>query len=397
MNNQEIVNKGLDCVMNTYGRQPIALVKGEGSLVFDADGKEYLDMVGGIAVNALGHCHPEVVEAIYNQAKTLIHCSNLYWIEPQVELAALLTDNSCFSRAFFCNSGAEANEGAIKVARKYAKSIGKGERFEVISTLNSFHGRTFATMAATGQEKIWHNFEPMSPGYRYARYNNLEDMAAMINDDTCAILVEPVQGEGGVIAADSHYLRGLRDMCDKHDILLIFDEVQCGMGRTGKLFAYQHSNVEPDVMTLAKALGGGTAIGCLMVNERANVIVPGEHGSTFGGNPLAAAAGVATVKHMLKPGFLEAAEENSRYLTAKLKEIAKDFPSFKEIRGMGMLIGMELDKEGNTLVNACLDNGLLINCTAKYVVRLMPALNISKAEIDRGLEILAKTMKENGY
>jgi predicted acetylornithine/succinylornithine family transaminase len=394
MSNEEIISQGLKCVMNTYGRQPIALVKGEGSRVFDADGKEYLDMVGGIAVNALGHAHPEIVAALCEQAAKLIHCSNLYWIEPQVKLASLLTENSCFDKVFFCNSGAEANEGAIKTARKYAKVAGKKNCYKVISAVNSFHGRTFATMAATGQEKIRHNFEPVNPGYKYAAYNDLAAAAALVNENTCAILIEPLQGEGGVIRAENEYLRGLRRLCDENDMLLIFDEVQCGMGRTGRLFAYEHSDVMPDIATVAKALGGGTAIGAFLVNERADVLRPGEHGSTFGGNALAAAAGLAALRCLLKEGFLAAAAAKGDYIVSRLRKMALRLPCIKEIRGLGMLIGVEIDQDGNTLVDACRDKGLLINCTAKNVIRLMPALNISFDEIDKGLAVLEQAMEE---
>ncbi len=394
MNNQEIVKEGLKYVMNTYGRQPIALVEGKGSYVYDADGKEYLDMLGGIAVNALGHCHPKITKAICAQAQKLMHCSNLFWIEPQVKLAKLLVENSCFSQVFFCNSGAEANEGAIKAARKYAKAKGKPERFKVITALNSFHGRTMATLAATGQEKIHKNFEPLTPGFKYAELNSPSAIEAVIDEETCAIMVEPIQGEGGIIAAEEEYLKALRNLCDRHDLLLIFDEVQVGMGRTGKLFCYEHSGVLPDIATMAKALGGGTAIGAFLVNERANVLVPGEHGSTFGGNPLATAAGIATLETILEKGFLNEVSAKGEYIKSKLEELAKKFPSIMEIRGRGMLIGIRLNKEGGDLVKTCQDLGLLVNCTAKSIIRLMPALNITREEIDKGLNLLAKAMEK---
>lgn len=394
MKNQEIMAAGQKYVMNTYGRQPIALVEGKGSLVYDAQGKEYLDLVGGIAVNALGHCHPKVMEAICRQAQKLVHCSNLYWIEPQVALAKLLVEHSCGSRAFFCNSGAEANEGAIKTARKYAEAKGKGERFEVITMLNSFHGRTISTLAATGQEKFHQQFRPLTAGFKYVPFNDLSAAAAAIDGKTCAIMVEPVQGEGGVLAADPQYLQGLHQLCHEHDLLLIFDEVQCGMGRTGKLFAYEHSGVEPDIITLAKALGNGTAIGAFLANERADVLAPGEHGSTFGGNALATAAAQATLECLLEEGFMEEAAAKGAYFQKKLQELQKELPCIKSLRCQGMLIGIELDKPGAPFVEACREAGLLINCTAQTILRLMPALNISYEEIDKALSILAEVLKK---
>ncbi|MDD4572154.1 MAG: aspartate aminotransferase family protein, partial [Clostridia bacterium] len=282
MSNASIMADGQKYVMNTYGRLPIAMVKGKGCHVWDADGKEYLDFVAGVAVNALGHCHPKVVEAIAVQAETLIHCSNLYWIEPQVKLAKLLVENSVYDKVFFANSGAEANEGAIKLARKYAKNSAHPERYEIITMLKSFHGRTLATLTATGQEKVQKGYDPLPPGFKYVPFNDIEALKAAITPYTCAVMLEPVQGEGGVIAADDTYLKQVRALCDEKDMLVIFDEVQVGMGRTGKLFAYQHSGVEADIVTLAKALGGGTPIGAFMAKDAvADSFHPGDHASTF--------------------------------------------------------------------------------------------------------------------
>ncbi len=397
LSNAQIIAKGEKYLIHSYGREDFAIVRGQGCRAWDADGKEYLDFVGGIAVNALGHCHPAVVAAIQSQAAKLIHCSNLYWIEPQVELAALLVENSDLAKVFFSNSGAEANEGALKVARKYAKQRGRDGAYEVITARNSFHGRTLATLSATGQEKVHHNFEPLTAGFRYVPYNDLAAAEAAITEKTCAILVEPIQGEGGVIPAEPAYLAGLRKLCDEHDLLLIFDEVQAGMGRSGYLFAYQASGVVPDVVTLAKALGGGTAIGAFLVNERADVLVPGEHGATFGGNALATAAGCAAVGELLKPGFLEAVRENSAYLREKLTALGKAHASILQIRGMGMLLGVVLDRPGAPIKTACVQRGLLINCTAQTVLRLTPPLIVSKEEIDEAIAILDAALEDNGY
>ncbi len=397
MNNKEIVEEGQKYIMNTYGRLPLALVKGTGSYVWDADGKRYLDFVAGIAVNSLGHCHPAVVEAISEQANTLIHCSNLYWIEPQVKLAKLLVDNSCFTKAFFCNSGAEANEAALKLARKYAKSKGYTNRYEVISATNSFHGRTLATLNATGQDKVHHNFEPMLDGFAYAPYNDLAAMGAAISEKTCAIIIEPIQGEGGVIEANSDYLVGLRHLCNQHDLLLIYDEVQVGCGRTGKLFAYQNSGVEPDVMTLAKALAGGVAIGAMLVKQRADVFVPGEHASTFGGNPLATAAANAAINVMINENIPEEVVLKSNYFVAKLQQLVDKYDSLVCIRGKGLLLGLVADKQASTVVEACLNKGLLINCTAGSVLRFVPPLIVSNDEIDEAVAILDEALKECNF
>ncbi|MGI6361258.1 MAG: acetylornithine transaminase [Bacillota bacterium] len=395
MSNRDLQQKGEQVLMNTYGRLPIAMVKGQGSKVYDADGKEYLDFVAGIAVNNLGHCHPAVVDAIQKQAATLLHCSNLYWIEPQIKLAELLVENSCFDQVFFCNSGAEANEGAIKLARKYAKSKGRTDSYEVISMENSFHGRTLATLTATGQEKIRENFAVLPSGFKYVPFNDIQAIREAISPQTCAIMVEPVQGEGGVIPAEDAYLSELRRLCDEHDLLLIFDEVQVGLGRTGKLFAYQNSGVEPDVMTLAKALGGGTPVGALMAKKAAAAFVPGEHATTFGGNPLVTAAGIAFMETMLKEDICGQAMAGSKYMKEKLLSLQAEFPCLCEVRGLGWLMGVVLDKPGAAIVNSCLEKGLLINCTAENVLRFVPPLNVSFAEIDRAVEILAAALKEN--
>lgn len=395
MDNNEIKNVGNEYVMNTYSRQPFALLKGEGSKVWDADGKEYIDMLVGIAVNNTGHCHPKVVKAIQEQAGKLLHCSNLYWIEPQVELAKLICENSCGDKAFFCNSGAEANEAAIKLARKWAFKKYGSERFEIISAQSSFHGRTLAALTATGQPKYQKGFAPLMPGFKYVPYNDLSAIKEAVSENTCAIILEPVQGEGGVYPAAQTYLQGVRDICNKHDLLLIFDEVQTGLGRTGKLFGYEHYGIEPDIFTLAKGLGGGVPIGAMVAKENAALgFEPGDHASTFGGNPLASAAAVATIKAILEEGLVQQAIEKGQYITAKFEEMEKEFPFIVEIRGKGLMLGIELDREGAPILEYCLAKGLIINCIQKNVLRLVPALNITYAEIDKGLAIIKEAFKE---
>lgn len=395
MNNAEIKARGEKYCMNVFNRLPIAMVRGEGSYVFDADGNKYLDFVGGIAVNALGHAHPAVAQAIAKQAATLIHASNYYWLEPQVRLAELLVENSDFDKVFFGNSGAEANEGAVKLARKYAIMQGHPERKEVITMKNSFHGRTLLTLTATGQDKMHKGFEPLAPGFVYAQYNNLAAVEAALSDETCAIMLEPVQGEGGVYPAEPAFLAALRKICDERDILLIFDEVQTGIGRTGKLFAYQHTDVKPDIVTLAKALGGGAPIGAFMATDKvAAAFNPGDHGSTFGGNPLVCAAGVAVMEYMLAEDLPAQAYATGEYLKTEFARMIDKYPFLLEVRGQGLLLGLQLAIPGADIVKKCLEKGLLINCTAGTVLRFIPPLNISRAEADEFLTILESVFRE---
>ncbi|WP_258358748.1 acetylornithine transaminase [Moorella sulfitireducens (nom. illeg.)] len=395
MDNAAIIALGEKYVMRTYGRYPVALVRGEGARVWDADGREYLDFVGGLAVNSLGHCHPRVVTAIREQAGKLLHCSNLYWIEPQVELARLLVENSALDKVFFCNSGAEANEGAIKLARKYAKEHRGPESYEIITMRRSFHGRTLATLTATGQEKFHRGFAPLPAGFRYVPFNDLAGLRAAVNPRTCAVMLEPVQGEGGVYAANKDYLQAVRALCDDEGLLLIFDEVQCGLGRTGYLFAYQYYGVEPDIMTLAKALAGGVPIGAMLAKEKvASAFAPGDHASTFGGNPLATAAGVAAFKSLLEEGLVENARDVGEYFYRELDKLVREFPQLIEVRGRGLLLGLEMDGPVDAVVAACMERGLLINSLHGHVLRFLPPLTISKDEIDRALAILKEALKE---
>src|SRR3990172_4585432 len=336
MNNRQIVKLTERYVANTYARYPIALVRGKGARVWDADGKEYLDFVGGIAVNALGHGHPAVMRAIRQQAARLLHVSNLYHIAPQSELARELCRRSFAERVFFCNSGAEANEAAIKLTRRYGAER-LGGKYEILSTRNSFHGRTLATLTATGQEKVRAGYDPLPAGFRQVPYDDLPAMEGAIDGKTAAILVEPIQGEGGVVVPDPGYLRGLRELCDRRGLLLIFDEVQVGMGRTGKLFAYEHYGVEPDIMTLAKALGGGLPLGAMLAREEvARSFGPGTHASTFGGNPLACSVGLAVLKTLLQGGVLKNCVKMGKFLFHGLQELQRRFPSIiREVRGKG--------------------------------------------------------------
>ncbi len=394
MNNHEIACLGKQVIMNTYGRLPIALVKGKGCRVWDAEGKSYLDFVAGLAVNSLGHCHPKVVNAIREQAGALMHCSNLYWIEPQVTLAKLLTQHSCFNKVFFANSGAEANEGAIKLARKYSKMKFGEERCEIITMTRSFHGRTLATLTATGQEKYQQGFAPLPAGFRYAPFNDLEALEQMITEKTCAIMLEPVQGEGGVNVAERDYLTGIKNLCLDRNLLLIFDEVQCGMGRTGHLFAYEHFGVEPDIMTLAKALAGGFPIGALLAkDEVASAFVPGDHGSTFGGNPLACAAGIAALTTIIDEALPERAEATGAYFRSRLQDLAGKFDFIKDVRGLGLMIGVDLDIDAKQVADKCLKNGLLINCIGSNTLRFLPPLTVTTAEVDEAVDILTKVLK----
>jgi len=378
-------------IMNTYNRYPIMLRKGRGIKVWSSDGREYLDFVGGVAVNILGHCHPRVVVAIQKQAQRLIHVSNYYYIEPKIKLAKLLVEHSFADKVFFCNSGAEANEAAIKLARKYSKEHAGTDRFEIIAAKNSFHGRTLATLTATGQEKIQHGFEPLVPGFSHVPFNNMDALRKAVTGSTCAVLLEPIQGEGGVRLPDQDYLKDVRELCNEHNLLLMLDEVQTGMGRTGKLFAYEHYGVAPDIMTIAKGLGGGVPIGAMLATDRiASAFQPGNHASTFGGNPLGCAAAVATMETILEDGFiLDQCNRMSKYFIERLEELKTKFPGIiREVRGKGLLLGMELTREGDPVVRACLEKGMLINCTAGNVLRFIPTLILQRKDIDQLIDVL---------
>ncbi len=388
---KKLINESKKYLMSTYNRYPIVLRKGRGMKVWSADGKEYLDFIAGIAVNCLGHCHPRIVIAIQKQAQRLLHVSNLYHIESQVDLAKLLVENSFADKAFFCNSGAEAVEGAIKLARKYAKDHAFHEKNEIITAYGSFHGRTLAALSATGQEKLQKGFEPLVEGFRNVPFNDIKAMEQAITKNTCAIMLEPIQGEGGIRIPSQDYLKQVRELCDKNNILLILDEIQTGIGRTGKLFAYEHFNVKPDIITLAKGLGGGIAIGGILATESvAASFQPGTHGSTFGGNPLACSAAVTTIETLLEDGFLLAnCEHLGHYFLKKLDKLQKEFPSIiVETRGLGLMVGLELTKTGGSIVEKCASRGVLINCTCGNVLRFTPPLIVLEKEIDSLIDVL---------
>ncbi len=386
-------------LMRTYGRFPIVLCKGEGPYVWDDRGNRYLDFVSGIAVNSLGHCHPRVVEAIRQQSGQLIHCSNLYYTEQQARLAKKLVEASGLGKAFFCNSGAEAVEAAMKLARKHAKNEHGSQKYEIITALHSFHGRTLAAITATGQPKYQQGFEPLPAGFRYVPFNDIQALKGAISENTCAIMLEPVQGEGGVNVAGHDYLREVRALCNEHEILLIFDEVQTGMGRTGRLFAYEHYGIKPDILALAKALGSGFPIGATLARkEVAQTFKPGDHASTFGGNPLACAAALATLEVMQTPEFLEQVRAKSTLFQTKLWELQSAFPFVKEVRGLGLLVGLELKEDiARELLQGCQKRGLLINAIGANVLRFIPPLIASEKELQEAVEILAASLSETTW
>jgi acetylornithine/N-succinyldiaminopimelate aminotransferase len=393
MTSAEIIARNAAVEVQLYGRQPLAIARAQGCVVWDADGKRYLDFFAGVAVNNLGHCHPAVVEAVRRQAGLLLHVSNHYHTAVEGELAELLTRVSFAERVFLCNSGAEANEAAMKLARRWGWLHGGG-RFEILATHGSFHGRTFATVTATGQEKYHQGYLPLLPGVRLVPYDDVEAMAAAVGPQTVAILVEPIQGEGGVVVPRPGYLRALRDLCNRAGLLLLFDEIQTAFGRTGPLFAYEHEDVVPDVMTLAKALGGGLPIGAMCTTDRiAAAFTPGSHGTTFGGNPLACAAAVAAVRTLAGPAVLEHARAMGAALRAHLDRLASRHAVVREVRGRGLMGGLVLDRPGADVVRRCLEHGLLVNCTAERVIRVTPPIVIGREELDEGMAILDRALE----
>lgn len=382
--NEEWSKRSESVFIKTYARYPATMVKGEGCVLTDADGRQYLDFLSGIAVCSLGHCHPAITEAVCHQVGELVHVSNLYYTKPQIELAEMLLAHSFADKVFMANSGAEANEAAIKLARLYADDA----RHEVISLSGSFHGRTLATVAATGQPKFHQGFEPMPTGFVHAPFGDIAALEQLISEKTCAILCEPLQGEGGVRPLEKEYLQSIRALCDKHGLLLILDEIQTGIGRTGTLFAYEQLGITPDIMTIAKALGNGLPIGAMVTTEKiGSVLVPGTHGTTFGGNPVAAAAAVATLKIMTGPGFLGEVQAKGDYFTGKLQELAQAFPLLAtEVRGLGLIRGLVLTaagvEHGAAIVNAMFDRGYLMNFAGNTSLRFVPPLIVSREEID---------------
>lgn len=392
--NEQIIKLTDQHVAQTYKRFPIVLVRGKGTKVWDRAGKAYIDFVGGLAVDNLGHCPPTVVAAIRKQAGRLLHVSNLYHIEPQALLASELTRLSFADKVFFCNSGTEANEAAIKLARKYSYDQGNTSKYEIITMENSFHGRTFGGLSATAQKKFHKGFEPLLPGFKYVPFNNIEAVKQAISPNTGAILVEPLQGEGGVNVAEKNYLKAIRELCTQNNILLIFDEVQTAFGRTGKLFAYENYGIRPDIITLAKALGGGMAIGAMAATDHViKSFVPGTHAATFGGNPLACAAALASLKILTQKGFLEKVRKTGDYFKSCLQELAIKFPVISDVRGMGLMLAVELKQPADAIVIDCMRRGFLINCVQQNTLRFIPPLIITKVEIDKLIRVLSDNLK----
>jgi len=378
--------------MQTIVRIPVTLVKGEGVRVWDDNGREYLDFVGGLAVNCLGHCHPVVVDAVTEQVHTLMQTSLWYYTVPMLRLAELLVKNSCLDKVFICNSGLEANEGAVKLARRYGHLKLNGA-YEVITTINSFHGRSLAMTAASGQSKMHEPYIPLPVGFVNVVNNDIEAIKAATTDKTCAVMLEPIQAEGGVNVADDDYLKKVRDWCDKKGILLILDEVQTGIGRLGTLFGYQLYGIEPDIMTLAKGLGGGMPVGALLAKEKAAVFTLGDHNATFGGNPMTSAAAYATLKYVIDHDVVGNAAKTGQYLIAKLKDLQKKYSFVTDVRGRGLLLAMEFSSDiGQDILNACLENGMLVNRLKPNAIRLIPPLIITNSDVDEALAILDKSL-----
>lgn len=389
MTDEQIYESDKRDYLPVFARYQIVLDHGEGVYVYDTHGKKYVDFLGGIAVNVLGHNHPALVKAVAEQAGKMIHCSNLYYTQVQADAAEKLTKLSGFGKVFFGNSGAEANEGAIKVARKYAHTISP-DKSQIITALHSFHGRTLATLTATGQPKYQEGFGPLPAGFDYVEYNNIEALEKMMSENTAAVMLEPIQGEGGVHVPTAEYLKKVRALCDKYNAVLIFDEIQTGIGRSGEFFAYDKFGVKPDVVTLAKGLAGGVPIGAFITSDKiANVLHAGDHGSTFGGNPLACAAADVVLATVGNEAFLKHVEEMGYYMKSRLEAIKAKFPTLvKEVRGVGLILGMEINKPGRDIVNACLEKGSIINCTAGNVLRFVPPLIVEKEHIDEVCDIL---------
>ncbi len=379
----EIIQKADTVIARTYKRFPLVLVKGCGNRLWDDQGRQYTDFVAGIAVCNLGHAHPAVVDALVKQAQVLFHVSNLYYTVPQVELAAWLVERCFADRVFFCNSGAEANEAAIKLARKYFREKGDPRRFRIITMEKSFHGRTMATLSATGQERIKYGFDPVLAGFDFVPFNDIAAVEEKIGPETCAVMLEPIQGEGGIRCPDSLYLKGLRRICDEKGILLILDEIQTGIGRTGRLFAHQHFGIEPDIMTLAKALANGLPIGAMLTREQvAEAFGPGSHASTFGGTPVITAASLATLQTIEKEGLIENCRKMGAYFREKLAWLKTRHDCIQDVRGLGLLLGVKLSVPGDPVVLACMERGFLINCIQGEVLRFVPPLTVGQQDID---------------
>ena len=389
----DLITRANNVIMETYKRFPLVFDKGQGCVLTDIKGKEYLDFMGGIAVNSLGYADPGLMKAMKEQMEKLVHVSNLYWTKPGIELAELLTKASGLDKVFFCNSGTEACEAALKLCRIYGKLKKSPAAVEIIAMDQSFHGRTYGAITATGQKKYQKNLEPLLPEVYHVPYNDIEALKAQITEKTCGILLEPIQGEGGIHPADPEYLKAVRKICDQENIVLVFDEVQTGIGRSGKLFAYQQYGVVPDVVTMAKGLGGGVPIGGIIANNHvAEVFTPGTHAATFGGNPFVCATAKYVIETLTAPGFLESVEEKGDYLKTKLEALKKDHASVKEVRGMGLMIGVEVDTDLSEIVAKAMDKGLLIITAGTNAIRFVPPLVVTKEQIDQAVAIFAECL-----
>lgn len=393
MKTKDVTKKYSQYVLSTYRQTPVCVVKGKGSRVWDLEGKTYIDFFPGWGVSGLGHCPPEIVHALKHQSQKILHIPNNFLNAKQAELARMIVDASFPGKVFFCNSGAEATEAAIKFARKFGAASG---RYEIITMRKSFHGRTSGAMAATAQEKIQKDFDPLLAGFRYAEFNDLASVEKLVNEKTVAVFLEPIQGEGGIHVASRQFLQGIRKLCDEKKMLLILDEVQTGMGRTGKLFGFQHYDIVPDLMTLAKSLGNGVPIGAMVVHEKVqpDIMSPGTHGSTYGGNPLVCAAALAVFKTIRKQKLLQHAQKMGAYLETKLTALKKEFPVIEEIRGIALMRALKLSVPGAPYFEAALRKGLIINCTQEDVLRIMPAINVTRKTLDEGLKILREVFRE---
>ena len=391
MNTQDVIALFDKYVIGNYGRLPKVITKGLNNTLWDLEGNEILDMFPGWAVSGIGHCHPKVVQAVQNQAGELLHIDNTFYTVQQGQLAKMLSERAFGGKCFFCNSGAEANEAALKLARRHTPR----EKYKFITAEKSFHGRTFATVTATGQPKYHEGFLPLPPGFVYVPYNEIDALHEAFDDEVAAVMIEPIQGEGGVHEATAEYMQTIRDLCDEHGALMILDEVQTGMGRTGRWFGYQHYEIVPDIITLAKSLGGGLAIGAMMARpEIAASLVPGTHASTFGGNPLACAGSIAVIEAIEEEALIDNTNKMGQYTREKLEQLKQKHPVIDHIRGKGLMLGIQLNLSGATLVNHCLQKGLRINCTQETTLRFMPSMTVTKDEIDKAVGILDEVLNE---
>lgn len=393
MNSASWLKVGQEVIMKNVGRLPVVFSGASGSKLWDVDGKEYIDFLTGISVHNFGHCHPDITAAITKQAEKIVHVSNYFYLEEQIELARELTKLTGLENVFFANSGAEANEAALKLARKYGK-VKLGGKFEIVTAAKSFHGRTYGALSATGQPKYQESFQPIVPGFKYAEYNNLASWREAVGENTCAIMLELVQGEGGVNPADPEFVAGLVELCKEKNLLFIVDEIQTGLGRTGKYFAYEHFGFTPDVVTLAKMLGGGIPCGALLVNDKANVFAPGDHSTTVGGGALAFAAGLAGLKLLQRPGVLEEVRQKGQYILDTWKSWKKEIPVIAGYRGLGLMLALELTVPSKQVMLACLEAGLVVNAVTDTAIRILPAFNIPMDELNEGLAIMKEVLKE---